>query len=124
MYAKHEYIPHTIFLPKWDKSREVKIGRLFGIALEVPNLEKPFFKLDLWLPGQSWYFLCKNNSDTAWTLFSQKLGEDDQPVFRKPVGWAANDRLHNSFLRVFLNFPKSSFFLSLFPTNQESLKHG
>ncbi len=89
-----------------------------GEAYEIENGAKPYFILKMWsFPREVFYLSSNRGDDGNFTVFAKKVGDDSDPVFRRPVGFGFISSHLNKHLEIQFTFPRQRVFMSLFPDN-------
>lgn len=88
-----------------------------GEAYEVESDKKPYYIVKMWsFPKEFFYLVANRNEDEQrFTLFAKKLGVDDEPTFRRPVGFGFVSKDLKRHLEIQFTFPRQRVFMSLFP---------
>ena len=87
-----------------------------GEGYEADEVKRPFYLIKMWAFPREVFYLCPNKSDNGnFTLFAKKIGELDDPVFRRPVGFGFLSTDLKKHLEIQFTFPRQRVFMSLFP---------
>lgn len=88
-----------------------------GEAYEVDNEKKPYYIVKMWsFPKEVFYLVAnKNENESRYTLFAKKIGNDEEPTFRRPVGFGFISKELKRHLEIQFTFPRQRVFMSLFP---------
>jgi hypothetical protein len=87
-----------------------------GEAYEVENTAKPYFIVKMWaFPKEIFYLAPNRNEDGNFTLFAKKIGDESNPIFRRPVGFSFISPDLKKHLEIQFTFPRQRVFMSLFP---------
>ena len=87
-----------------------------GEAYEVQTNSRSYYVVKMWAFPREVYYLSANRSDDGqFTLFAKKVGDDDKPTFRRPVGFAFVSNQLKRHLEIQFTFPRERVFMSLFP---------
>lgn len=95
-----------------------------GEAYEVENDRKPHYIVKMWAFPQDVFYLCRSKDDgEKFTLFAKRGGTEDEPSFRRPVGFGYISHELKMYLEIQFTFPRQRVFMSLFPapTTYDSL---
>lgn len=95
-----------------------------GEAYEVENKRKPHYILKMWAFPKDTFYLCQSKeAPEKFTLFAKKIGTDEEPFFRRPIGFGYLSRELKQYLEIQFTFPRQRVFMSLFPagTTYDSL---
>lgn len=87
-----------------------------GEAYEVEGLQKAFYIVKMWaFPKEQFYLTANRNEDGKFTLFAKKVGDELNPIFRRPVGFGFISKDLKKHLEIQFTFPRQRVFMSLFP---------
>ncbi len=87
-----------------------------GEAYEVEGVAHPFYMVKMWaFPREVFYLAPNRNKDGNFTLFAKKVGDDNDPTFRRPVGFGFISPDLKKHLEIQFTFPRQRVFMSLFP---------
>ncbi len=87
-----------------------------GEAYSVEGTSKPFYIVKMWAHPRDVFYLANNmNEDGTYTLFAKKIGEENNPIFRRPVGFGFLSPDLKQHLEIQFTFPRQRVFMSLFP---------
>ncbi len=87
-----------------------------GEAYAVKSSVRSYYVIKMWAFPKEFFFLCPNkNDDGHFTLFAKKIGDDNKPVFRRPVGFGFVSQDLKRHLEIQFTFPRQRVFMSLFP---------
>lgn len=87
-----------------------------GEAYEVENGSKPYYVVKMWsFPKEVFYLSSNLKQDGTYTLFAKKMGDELNPVFRRPVGFGFVSEDLTRHLEIQFTFPRQRVFMSLFP---------
>ena len=87
-----------------------------GEAYEADDVKRPFYLIKMWSFPRDVFYLCPNKSeDGSFTLFAKKIGNEADPVFRRPVGFGFVSKDLKKHLEIQFTFPRQRVFMSLFP---------
>lgn len=93
----------------------LKFEQQCGHGIKFDHPQKPFYELSFWMFEKKLY-LCRNRDQLdRYTLFAEKVGEDETPTFRRPVGRGYVSDSLKTHLEIQLSLPRQRVFLSLFP---------
>ncbi|MFZ4402494.1 MAG: hypothetical protein ACOYOK_00190 [Pseudobdellovibrionaceae bacterium] len=91
---------------------ELQAGEAYGV--EGPA--KLYYIVKMWaFPREVFYLTSNRSEDGNFTLFAKKLGNDSDPIFRRPVGFGFVSRDLKKHLEIQFTFPRQRVFMSLFP---------
>ncbi len=87
-----------------------------GEAYEADEVNRPFYLLKMWaFPKDAYYLVPNRDNDGNYTLFAKKVGDEKNPVFRRPVGFGFVSKDLKKHLEIQFTFPRQRVFMSLFP---------
>ncbi len=87
-----------------------------GEAYEVNDNQRSYYIVKMWtFPKEVFYLAANKNNDGNFTLFAKKVGEEKNPVFRRPVGFGFISKDLKKHLEIQFTFPRQRVFMSLFP---------
>lgn len=87
-----------------------------GEAYEVNNNQRSYYIVKMWsFPKEVFYLTANKNNDGNFTLFAKKVGDDKNPIFRRPVGFGFISKDLKKHLEIQFTFPRQRVFMSLFP---------
>lgn len=87
-----------------------------GEAYEVDGVKRTFYMLKMWAFPRDVFYLCPNRGEVGnFTLFAKKIGEENDPTFRRPVGFGFISCDLKKHLEIQFTFPRQRVFMSLFP---------
>lgn len=88
-----------------------------GEAYEIKSA-KTYYVIKMWaFPREVFYLAPNKNEDGCFTLFGKRIGDEVDPVFRRPVGFGFVSRDLKQHLEIQFTFPRQRVFMSLFPDN-------
>lgn len=100
----------------YREGTQIKHEQQAGEAYSVEGTKKPFYILKMWAFPRDVFYLCPNkNTDDAYTLFAKKIGDKNDPTFRRPVGFGFISKDLKKHLEIQFTFPRQRVFMSLFP---------
>ena len=87
-----------------------------GEAYEVDTEQKPHYIVKMWSFPQDTFYLCRNvEGEGRFTLFAKRIGDEQSPTFRRPVGFGYISHDLKQYLEIQFAFPRQRVFMSLFP---------
>lgn len=108
------YTKHDVILGRKEASglSNVKIAGFAKL-----NDGEAYYTLKLMMFPEQTYFIVKNkNSHDRYTVFSKKIEDGDQVVFRHPVGSGQLSLEAQSYLEIYFPLTRSQVFMNLYPS--------
>jgi hypothetical protein len=89
-----------------------------GEAYLIENERKSYYVVKMWaFPTNVFYLTRVKDNPHRFTVFAKKMGDETNPVFRRPVGQAYLSQDLKSFLEIQFTFPREKVFMSLYPAS-------
>jgi hypothetical protein len=87
-----------------------------GEAYQIQTKSRAYFVVKMWaFPRDVFYLVANRSSNSDFTLFAKKIGGEDTPTFRRPVGFGFVSNELKQHLEIQFTFPRQRVFMSLFP---------
>lgn len=100
----------------YREGTEIKHEQQAGEAYFIEGTIKSYYILKMWAFPRDVYYLCSNkNTESSYTLFAKKIGDKNNPTFRRPVGFGFISKDLKKHLEIQFTFPRQRVFMSLFP---------
>lgn len=100
----------------YREGNDIKHEQQAGEAYAIDGTNKSFYIVKMWaFPRDVFYLAANKQNDGTYTLFAKKIGEENAPIFRRPVGFGFISKDLKQHLEIQFTFPRQRVFMSLFP---------